>query len=781
MKSEHFYQGKFYFLFTILYCCFHTPLICSGDSLKVTRYYNELTGFSGVYDSDLSGLVFSNSTGTYFLDKISGENKRILDKSGIDVISAYVFFEYDGILYLNDKWNYLYKVVDGVAELVTKSYKSHLVYNNKLYLLLDEEPRIQVHTKDGIHKYHLGEKNESFTASWKVYDGIVYGFLGLNWSGNTYFFKMTGDIPEYILDPSHQYFAQFDEFDVVDDFVPVGDEYWFTSYQGLFRLTKSGISQEFNEKMTFSKSIHNSIDLVGDKFIGYTHDNLYIYDLIKNEELVLHKFINTSWRFRDIDDFTLYLIDNNIYKLNKKNLEFSLFRQGEDVVSHYYLSQNGLFVAYPISLVWYDGNNSKTFGGDGLYTNTFFSLAYDRKNDKLVALGKTGYNYMYQIFDGSKWSKFIIPDSVVNTSYTDISNVEIDYDGRYFFSFRSVLAVYDGISWKKHSFLIDPKSENPNQRENYHIILTDSTGCIWINANLAQVQADGKWAQQNSLWKYFDNKFNHMTTSHFDRTGGRLKNGICLPNGDIYFDVSEEYLLKYKHNEFTPVRASDGKDTPFTNDARRLGFNSIGELVTTYDHVQGWRRGYGSYILESGVSVLKSDDVWDHSVYKEIALKYFKTCDWMSTVTDKYGKTWLYRNDKWLRFNGNNSFKLFMPTIPAPTFRPINNEVVQYKGDLWFVSDAKGLFKVEVPDPATSVEFDEEKFEKVILSIEDNSGILRLSKKFDKYTICGIDANPIISDNAKDIINIANLSSGTYLIIVNDGSNYIFEKFIILR
>ncbi|MBX3043362.1 MAG: T9SS type A sorting domain-containing protein [Candidatus Kapabacteria bacterium] len=777
------FRNFFKIIWILILPLFLIPVNVFCDTLNVTRYFNELTDFTGIFDSPKYGLIISNSTGTYILDKETGKSDKIPGSNNGNFSNSTVIFEFEGNLYFNDKWNKLYIYDGDYAREISSGLKSYLIYNDKLYMLFDFEPRIQVHTKDEIFYTSIGETNDSPISELKIFNGTVYGYMWLNWSGNAYLFKFVENSPEYLIHPSFQNFPISGNYDMVRDFVVVvNNEIWFMSFQGLFKFTPpAGLNTEFDENMTLARIRHNSIELIDEYFVGYTQNNIYSFNLNTKEEKILLEFSNSNWRYKKIMDSIFYLIDNDIYKLNKSTMQVEQVLQSEYEIKTFHVSDNGLFVAYQDRINWYFGNGTKSFGGDGLYTNTFYSLAHDRKNDKIVALGKSGNHYLYQSYENNKWSHSFVPDSVVRTSYNDKSNLEIDYDGRYFFSFRNILAVKDGNIWTKHSFLRDPDSDNPNQRESYYIILTDSAGNVWINSNLSEYKSDGKHSQENSLWYYSNNKFNFQITSISDRTAGRLKNGICMPNGTIYFDVSEKYFLKFMNNRFFITKVSDGIDKPFTNDSRRLGISASNELITTYDYVKGWQMGYGNYTLEAGVSALRSDDTWDHDTYMEIALKYFKTADWMSVLTDKYNNTWLYRNDKWLRFNGNNTFKKFTPSISSPTFSPVGKKVILFKGDMWFATDGNGLFKVEVPDPVTSVTENHQEYRKVILSIEDNSSILRLQDKYEKYSICGIDASPIITGEYNNLINISTLPSGVYFIVVESDNNYIFEKFVVLR
>ncbi len=778
-SSRHYTNNVFKISMLFL---FLIPNLLLADTLDVTKYYNVFSGLTGIYDSPMHGLIISSSAGTYIVDKESGNTTPILTDDLYMIESVDKFFEYEGNLYLHDYLGSLYKFNGTNAELFNIYVVSHFVKDTLLYLLRDEEPRIQVYSGDKVYSSNLGNTDDSNTSAIKEYNGIVYCLMGLNWSGDRFFFKMVDNYPEYIIDPNNIHFYDFRSFDVVSDFVVIDDEVWFTSYQGLFKLTKSGISTEFDENMTQNKKIHYSFEMVNNHLIGLTDNCLYSYNFETKEETIIKEFGKVNRRAYKINGEYYYLINQNLYKLNETTMQLDLVHESETVIRNFCISQNGLFKSLPNQIKWHSDAGTKTFGGDGLYTNIFFSFAYDRIKDKLVALGKSDNRYVLQSYDGKNWSLSFIPDSIVIAYYDDRTNLEIDYQGRYFFAFRDILAVYDGGKWTKHSLLFDPNNENVNQSESYSIALTDSTGCVWINANLSQVHpTNGKWKQESSFWKYDNNKFNHIVTSDAGVTSPRINNSICMTDGTIYFDVSDWYFLRYRDNDYKYIQASDGIDKPNPNNLRRTGRGADNELIVTYDDANGWRSGYGQYKLYSGASVLMPDNKWDHTKYKEIALKYLKNIHKTSVITDKYNKTWLYNNKQWLRMNGNNSFSLFYPSINYTVFSSVNSSVIQYKGDLWFASDGNGLFRFKLPDPATTVEDLPIVNEKIILSIYDNSNIIQLNDKFPKFTICSIDGNPVINDVSTNLVDISSLPSGGYFIVVENGNTYIFEKFMIVR
>ena len=766
----------------IMFFLFLFPNLTLANTLDVTRYFNVFSGLTGIYDSPEHGLIISNTTGTYIVDKESGNTTAILNDDLYMIASVDRFFEYEGDLYFYKNRTTLYKLNGTKAEFVNSSVVAHYVKDAQLYLLSEKEPRIQVYSDGKVYSTNLGKTDDSHTSVIKEYDGIVYCLMGLNWSGHRFFFKMIDNKPEYLITPFHIYFKAFKEFDIVSDFVVIGDEAIFKSLQGLFKLTKTGISTEFDESMTKSKLKHTSIDLINNQLIALTDSCIYSYNFETKKETILKEFEILSRRLYKISGEIFYQINQSIFKINESTMQLELIHESEDEIRNISISQNGLFKALSDQIKWYSDAGTKTFGGDGLFTNIFYSFAYDRINDKLVAIGKSGYRYVLQSYDGTKWSHSFIPDSIVNTYYDDRTNLEIDYKGRYFFSFRDVLAVFDGEKWTKHSLLFDPNSEDANQSERYTILFTDSTGCVWINANLAQVNPNsGKWKQESSFWKYDNDKFNHIITSNVDVLSPRATNSICMTDGTIYLDMADSYFLRYKDNQYKYIKFSDGNDVPEPNGLRRTGRGAENELIVTYDDATAWHIEYGNYNLYSGVAVLLPDDTWDHTTYKEIALKYLMSTNSASVITDHYNKTWLYNNRQWVRINGNNSFSLYTTSISAPEFGPVGSSVIQHKGELWFASNGYGIFRVKIPDPATSVEDFPVDDEKIILSIYDNSNFLQLNEIFSKFTICSIDGNPVIDGVSTNMVDISILPSGGYFIVVENGNTYIFEKFMIIR
>ena len=140
----------------LLFICFQS----NANALEATRYFNEICGITGIYDSEEYGILYSNSTGLYKLDKETGERALIPYQDSLSLTEMETFFRYNGEIYCYKESSYLYKLEGNIAvKSLNVGVVAHHVFGNKLYIIRDKEPRIVVIEGEKINNFTLGDSD----------------------------------------------------------------------------------------------------------------------------------------------------------------------------------------------------------------------------------------------------------------------------------------------------------------------------------------------------------------------------------------------------------------------------------------------------------------------------------------------------------------------------------------------------------------------------------------------------------------------------------------------
>jgi hypothetical protein len=238
----------------------------------------------------------------------------------------------------------------------------------------------------------------------------------------------------------------------------------------------------------------------------------------------------------------------------------------------------------------------------------------------------------------------------------------------------------------------------------------------------------------------------------------------------------------YRDGIFKYIKISDGKDYPEVNTLRSLSLNNENQLVILFRASTVWSRELGSYKDDDGISVYDIlTESWDHKTYKNIFLNYNPDINCAVILFDDYGKNWIVNHKKMVRINDKDSYSVFTVDTTGISFEVSYVRFVKIGNTFWSTTYDDGLFKLVLPDPATTVSADRITCDKILNSEITHFSKLELLQLAFKYSIFSISGEEVSNGINSQFIDVSNLTSGTYFIMGETSEHKFMQKFIVIR
>ena len=739
-----------------------------------------------MYDSEEHGLLISNTSGVYIVDKTTGSLVPIMYKNYKIQNEIDEFFEYKNEIYCYEEYGRLYRIKDGMADSVALSVVAHFVHGDKLYLLRSREPRIQVIEDGKSTIYSTGDEDGMHLyANMIELNGEVYGFLGLNWTGNYFIFKITDNGPKFLMNWAH------DDYDNFKDLFPsriynIKDELWVKTSYGIYKyeneeFVPAGKEYAFNIQYVYSLYYENEI------IFGINSNGIFKYEYNSQQTTYLYeKTINykNNPRMLKGESKLYFQIDQNIYQYDRSSGEFSEFEKEDQgkIITFIESIDNELIIAKNDRLEWYNNFPPTIIQKEGVFSNVIHDIAYDSHNDLYVALAMDGDDYFLQTYDGHSWDVIPVPwqHTAFGNTITTGTNVQPDMQGNYYVAIEEFFSVWNGYDWQRISFLKDPDNIQYPPKEEYHILCLDSLGGLWISAYLREYSEDiNNYESTNRIYRITkdgtelidDDEDKGLELNYV----GLFDDGIYLKNTDVVLDTWSDFIYYYKDGSGELLVTEDGDDHSKVNSSRRLCQNKNGELVICYSPVTGWSINHGMYNLPGGVSVFDGEN-WDHEYYDEILEDAELDLTLLNLFTDDQGNDCFLNFEKLIIMLNNEEYLSYPITGLYIDFL---SEMLHINNEIWFSHRKQGLFKIELPDYNDVSESDQtnDLLKHEIIT----NDLLEIKPEIKSYQIYSLPGQKLLSGHGKNRIDLTGLSNGVYFIVCETYSETISQKFIISR
>ncbi len=752
-------------------------------SIEAINYCNEFAQVYSMYDTEEYGLLISNSTGVYMVNKSDGSMQPVLYKNEKLISEIDHFFEYDNDLYCYRKQSILYRIKDGNADSIAISVVAHYVKDNNLYLLRSKEPRVQV-IEDGSSTLYSTADYEGthLYADLIEINDEVYAYLGMNWSGYRLIFKITNNGPEYLMSKSHK---DHDEF---RDLFPnaiycVNNELWVQTSKGFYKHEGDGfvpVSTEytFNLQHTYLCHYENGI------LYGINNNGIFMYSFDIKETVYLKEQSIEYYNKKNLykgQNVLYFQIDEGIYLYDPETKEFSEFQQNEtsNILCFIESIAKNLIIARESYIEWYNTYPPVILSKESVHANEFYDIAYDSHHDMIVALGVSDENYFIQRFNGFKWDIIPVPMSnkAIGNSIMPYIKVQPDMNGKYYVSIYDFLGIWDGNEWERISFLKDPDHLENRPKEEYYILCLDSLGGVWVSVYLKEFSYEiNDYESTNSIYRITDKGIELIDENLKSNYTGLFRDGIYLNSGDVVIDSWSDEIYYYSSDEGQGelLIPEDGDDHPLTNGNRELCQNKNGDLVICYSMSSGWHMNYGTFTLPGGISVYDGK-TWDHDQYDDILEESEMEILFLNLFIDKDGNECLINHEKLLVILNDEEFLSYPITGLSLSF----SNMLHIKNEIWFNHIKQGLFKINLPSYNSVAE--DLRSQNILKNEIITDDFLELSDNYDSYQIFSLSGQTVSSGNSNYRINVSGLSNGVYFIVCQSNSKYLSEKFIISR
>ncbi|MFH1052190.1 MAG: T9SS type A sorting domain-containing protein [bacterium] len=753
-------------------------------SIEAIHYSNPFAQITGIYDSPEHGLIIANKTGIFKVDKITKTTERIQYRYSEKRNGFQFFFEYMNEVHCYSEYDSLYRIHDGKLESVTDRVVAHLVKGEKLYLLKSKEPRIQV-IENGIKKDFSTNDYEGMHlyANLIEINDDVYAYLGLNWSGYRFITKIGTDNLEYLMWPTNPKHEEFK--DLFPSYIyNVNDDLWVKSSKGFYKMNNTDF-EPIDTAYKFDDYYIYQFLPVGEKLYGINGHGIFTANIeTKVTQYLTEMDLDYYHNMKIIrgGNYIYYLVDSSLYTYNPITEEFLRFQTNDKgtIVTFIEGLDEKLYIVKENLIEWYNNDMPVIFGEEGLYTNEFWDIVYDRFNNKVVALGLNNNNFLLQTFNGNKWDVIPVPLQANNqlqgaTILIDV-NLESDFNGNYFVSFEDYLRKYNGQNWEKISFLKNPEDSVHEPTEDYHALLMDSSGSIWISAYMKEYsQETGRIENYNQLFK-FNNGF-ELIEDELNSSFSTLTYGICKKDGELIINTLGASLFSLKNGIKRMFIPKDGDQYSETYSFKDISQNNRGNLIVTFYPTTIWREGYGSTTLPGGISEYDGTN-WEHDYYFDIADDNDVYIGGTKVIFDTYGYDYLISSNKFIRIGSDESISVFPVENLDLSF---NYQIVQIENTLWITHEDNGLYKIDLP---TIMSVDEKnKLEPVAFLKNEviSNDILELLIDIKEYEIYTIKGNLVAKGGKVSTVDVSNLSNGTYFIVCEVNGKPLAQKFIINR
>lgn len=751
--------------------------------IEVENYSNKFGGIAGMIYSEKYGLVYSNSSGVFSIDIETGEIKQFFFQSAKNNFSFNRFFKYRNEIYLYYPGDSLYCVKDDYIVSITNNVESHFV-NDKLYLIKNKEPRIEVISESGSTLFDLGDKGYNLCGNFCELNNEVYGYMAFNSTGNRLLFKITNDNKiEYLIDNNHPQYKLFKSY-LCYEIYNVNGELWLKYFDG-FKIYKDNKIEEVEEPYTLDDNYTYSMVCNNDVLYGINEKGIFKANISTKTTNYLINFdtLTSSTTSTEIINNTIYFFDGiSIYTYNLIKNEFNTFPTVDKGTITAFMEgvDNNLIVAKDCQLEIYESEQPKIFSSNSTLTNYFYGIAFDKKNKKVVALGLGINKYYIQTFDGTNWEYNYIP--IPNKSkyfeYDGKYDIKVatDLTGNYYVSILDYLLIWDGKQWIRKSFLTNPDEVIKKPKQDYSLLLTDSLNRVWLNYYTQEYNMMfGKYIIKNKLGWFSDTGFNVVMDVDTTINNAYFEKGIQTKKGVIAIKSDYKYFYEYegKKELLTP---EDGDTHELINHKYDICQNFIGDLIFCFNQTSGWHINYGEYSLPGGISIFDGSK-WQHTYYKSFIEDYNLQLYNQQVVSDTYGYDYILTNEKIIRMGYNESIKVFTFENPFFTY---NMKFMQIGNTIWCSHPEYGLYKFELP---TIMSIDEKKYiePKPFLKHEIVQNKLEIEIEILNYEIYTINGNLVDFGKNKNIIDITNLCNGAYFIVCNSMEGVAVQKFIVSR
>jgi hypothetical protein len=742
-------------------------------SIDITHYKNEFAEISGIYDSEEFGILFSNSTGLYSLDESTGNISPIPTEGKINIFDFNRFFVYIDEIYCYREEGLLYRIRGGKLERVTeKDVVAHLVYDGKLYLLKRFEPRVEVFEGDSSSTFHLGDNGGQHMFAYLVeVNGNIYASLSLNWTGKRFLLQILDDRVVKIRD----------NFEISGNIYNIDGELWFSTFSTTYKyidgiLTPIGESYVFDEGSVYDLAYKNG------KIFGFNSKGLFMTDAETKENKYFLEFYISSPDPKMIkyDEENMYFfLNGELYFYNFDSDEFGIFpRNDDEPIGTFELGSNGkIILAKNERIEINDGTTAVFKNKNGLYSNRFSGITYDRFNDRFIVAGVAGSNYILQFIDGDEFETMIIDSLEFYNSYGSIPDIDViaDDKGHYYICNSRYLGYWDGTTWNRISFLKYPQDENHPPFERFQLLLLDSSGYVWISRYKREYSSKFNMdITYSSVGKMQNGVYENLYT--YDRTEGlvRYNEGICTKDGVVVLSSYGKEICYDCGSGNNLIIPEDGNQHPALNTSRTLSSDRNGDLVISYHECNLRDDDYGLVFHYGGISTFDGKN-WDHTKYKSVVDLNRVFTNYSRVVYDSEWVNYIISSGKIIKLNDNGKNEAFVSEdFDLPMMR-----VALKNNTVWITTVDNGLFRVELPFE-TSVDEDDDNIRFLTNDIIYD-GTLELQLDINEYQIYDLRGQMIAHGGEEKIIDVNELSVGCYLLILETSNGVVAKKFVIRK
>ncbi|MCK5741766.1 MAG: hypothetical protein KAH48_06075, partial [Chlorobi bacterium] len=373
----------------------------------------------------------------------------------------------------------------------------------------------------------------------------------------------------------------------------INDELWFNAYYGIQKF-RGKEYQEIDSKYTFDDYNNYHLQYYDGMIYGINKKGIFIADIdTKETEYLVSYDLDYTHKMQMVlgKNHIYFLVDDDLYEYNIISEDLKKFNNNNNwqIIRFIEDRDNKLIVAKSNKLEWYQEEEPTLIGDGGMYTNSFFDIAYDKYRDLTVSLGKSGDNMIIQTFDTDKWEPILVPYQYFQYNYppnivvTDY-DLEVDFKGNYYVCMDDFFGIWNGENWEKISLIKNPDNHIEDQDEDYHVLCVDSSGAVWVSAYLTEYSDQlGKITRLNTIARMIDGEIEIIEENVAPNYVGFFLRGICLNNGVVVIDSRDDEFYYYKDGASEIIPMEDGDEQEPIAGTRYLCQNKDSDLVIAYN------------------------------------------------------------------------------------------------------------------------------------------------------------------------------------------------------
>lgn len=744
----------------------------TSEAVEFKHHYNPYSNIVGMYYLDGYGLIFSSSLGFFKYDEESGEVIEIKNLESNYVRTFTRFFMYQGELHFYEPNMAVHKLTEnGFEKVVGGGIVEHVVYDDKMYLLKDLEPRLVIYDGNEELSYQLSSSNGTYAYSSMIEaGGKIYAQMFLNYSGESFLYEISGKEVNKIaggIGTARLY--------------NIDSEAWLSTGSSTYRIADSKI-ELLSGIYPFRDDIILDMHYFDERIFGINRNGIFLSDYnTGNTEMLLEGLeLNYSHKAEIIRKGNLltFRIVDEIYQYDLDTEEFTKFERIEDTYINAWTFDEAdkVIIANKFLIEWYKDEVLK-LEGNGVLTNEFYDIEYDHTKNEIVAAGIFEDKYILQKYDGHNWTyQFVdtITHRIYENSYYDLDLV-IDNNGSYYISADDYLGYYDGEKWKRISLLIDNPDDSYVPRESYDVLLRDSTGQVWLRSLCENYSEHfNNYFPRSAIGVLNNGEYEEVHYLTYFGINETFAEGICTSDGKIIFNsVSADRICYDCAEEINLMNPEDGEELYINNTNRKISSDRNGNMVVAFGSCTLFRQS-GTYSFVGSIGKFDGES-WAHKKYTELMLWNYVVTNGAEMVYDTEGDEYFVTKKNLIKVTNKKEGEAY----PYPELYFDFFEICTIKNKVWLASTNLGILSFELPFETSVAENDNEA--NYLLKSFISNGLLELSSEVEKFQVYDILGNLLKSGANKTIVDISDLPSGTYIAKFKINNQVLSRKFLVVK